>query len=155
MIKDKFGFVLNIIITILLIMIIFYIINPIFYGKSTKGKNLKDSSKVGIIKNAIDIYTDSYVKRDYKKIKSIIPFIKLKNDKNFMNVSEKYDSLYIDELTQFQINDIKQVNKNTFIVSYFLKSGYVDIGILENKVIINLNERKGTFKIYYDELLNS
>ena len=47
------------------------------------------------------------------------------------------------------------MNKNTYIVEYFLKSGYSSQGIIKNKVIIKLNKRKGTFNIYYDKLLNS
>ena len=153
--KNKINIVLNVIILALVMLIVAYILEPLFYGEKTEGKAIESEEDVAAIRNTIQIYSQSFLNENYDKIKASVPFVKRKSEDVYKTISNVYTSVLIDENIDFQIYNVKKVNKNTYIVEYFLKSGYSSQGIIKNKVIIKLNKRKGTFNIYYDKLLNS
>ena len=153
--KNKINIVLNVIILALVMLIVAYILEPLFYGEKTEGKAIESEEDVAALRNTIQIYSQSFLNENYDKIKASVPFVKRKSEDVYKTISNVYTSVLIDENIDFQIYNVKKVNKNTYIVEYFLKSGYSSQGIIKNKVIIKLNKRKGTFNIYYDKLLNS
>ncbi len=153
--KNKINIVLNVIILALVMLIVAYILEPLFYGEKTEGKAIESEEDVAALRNTIQIYSQSFLNENYEKIKASVPFVKRKSEDVYKTISNVYTSVLIDENIDFQIYNVKKVNKNTYIVEYFLKSGYSSQGIIKNKVIIKLNKRKGTFNIYYDKLLNS
>ncbi len=153
--KNKINIVLNVIIFALVMLIVAYILEPLFYGEKTEGKAIESEEDVAALRNTIQIYSQSFLNENYDKIKASVPFVKRKSEDVYKTISNVYTSVLIDENIDFQIYNVKKVNKNTYIVEYFLKSGYSSQGIIKNKVIIKLNKRKGTFNIYYDKLLNS
>ncbi len=153
--KNKINIVLNVIIFALVMLIVAYILEPLFYGEKTEGKAIESEEDVAALRNTIQIYSQSFLNENYEKIKASVPFVKRKSEDVYKTISNVYTSVLIDENIDFQIYNVKKVNKNTYIVEYFLKSGYSSQGIIKNKVIIKLNKRKGTFNIYYDKLLNS
>ena len=153
--KNKINIVLNVIIFALVMLIVAYILEPLFYGEKTDGKAIESEEDVAALRNTIQIYSQSFLNENYEKIKASVPFVKRKSEDVYKTISNVYTSVLIDENIDFQIYNVKKVNKNTYIVEYFLKSGYSSQGIIKNKVIIKLYKRKGTFNIYYDKLLNS
>lgn len=153
--KNKINIVLNVIILALVMLVVAYILEPLFYGEKTEGKAIESEEDVAALRNTIQIYSQSFLNENYEKIKASVPFVKRKSEDVYKTISNVYTSVLIDENIDFQIYNVKKVNKNTYIVEYFLKSGYSSQGIIKNKVIIKLNKRKGTFNIYYDKLLNS
>lgn len=153
--KNKINIVLNVIILALVMLIVAYILEPLFYGEKTEGKAIESEEDVAALRNTIQIYSQSFLNENYEKIKASVPFVKRKSEDVYKTISNVYTSVLIDENIDFQIYNVKKVNQNTYIVEYFLKSGYSSQGIIKNKVIIKLNKRKGTFNIYYDKLLNS
>lgn len=153
--KNKINIVLNVIILALVMLIVAYILEPLFYGEKTEGKAIESEEDIAALRNTIQIYSQSFLNENYEKIKASVPFVKRKSEDVYKTISNVYTSVLIDENIDFQIYNVKKVNQNTYIVEYFLKSGYSSQGIIKNKVIIKLNKRKGTFNIYYDKLLNS
>lgn len=153
--KNKINIVLNVIILALVMLIVAYILEPLFYGEKTEGKAIESEEDIAALRNTIQIYSQSFLNENYEKIKASVPFVKRKSEDVYKTISNVYTSVLIDDNIDFQIYNVKKVNQNTYIVEYFLKSGYSSQGIIKNKVIIKLNKRKGTFNIYYDKLLNS
>ena len=133
--KNKINIVLNVIIFALVMLIVAYILEPLFYGEKTEGKAIESEEDVAALRNTIQIYSQSFLNENYEKIKASVPFVKRKSEDVYKTISNVYTSVLIDENIDFQIYNVKKVNKNTYIVEYFLKSGYSSQGIIKNKVI--------------------
>lgn len=153
---EKFNRLLNRIIVVIIIIIIFIIIfglvQPLLYGRNSKGSGIKNYDNYSSVKLALDTYILGYTDYNIKTLKSCTAPLKYLSDEQYNII---YDKFFKDKYIKTVIHSINKTFGSVYIVEYSFNMNTSDAKFEEpqkHKIIIKLDKLKQIFKIYYDGL---
>ena len=137
-----------------LLNVIIYFFEPLFYNNGSKGKKINEYKNYVYIENSLREYLEYYSTSDYEALKKCTATFKRKDKEVYNNIFQKYIK---DKNNTFYIKNIESCFNNLYIIEYYYGTDFVkdDFENLQtNKIIIKINELNKSFRVYYDSLLD-
>lgn len=142
---EKFMKIICILLIIcIIVMTIIAFVKPLFFNDKTKsiGKTYENYVSSYAIVNK---YVQYFINKDYKRINNMIPIVKQRNK----TVYDQYSQYLSDHYDSIDIKWIEKINDSDFRITFSIGSN------VENAIIVHFHNNGQTFKIFYDNKLQS